>query len=303
MSKKTVLVTGAPRSGTTPVGDLISTLDGAYTLYEPMGPTGDVRIKTEFPMPGEPSFTYDNLKLFHKDLVDLRIRYKSQIREGHTALQKIRARIVGSRSLLSYRLAKMQLKKEILVWKDPHAIFCAGVLPDVSSIITIRPPEAHAASYKRLGWVSRIDEIYPRYNKKYGEIEGFDELYQKYSKSVVGSAALLWRLVYQYVLDMPKEQRNNCYLLNLQNEESEIEAYEKLFSWLGHPITESARRKIKHRTSQNTATIEKPTKVHDFNRTSSQANSYWKNTLENEEIRIVREINSDLWNEMQLVKE
>ncbi|MBT2972193.1 MAG: hypothetical protein KME56_19930 [Candidatus Thiodiazotropha sp. (ex Ctena orbiculata)] len=243
MNSKTVLVTGAPRSGTTPVGDLIGTLNGAYTLYEPMGPTGDIRIKTEFPMPGEASFTYDDLKLFHQDLVNLKISYKSQVREGHTSLQRIRARIFGSRSLLSYRLAKMQLNKEILVWKDPHAIFCAGVLPNVSSVITIRPPEAHAASYKRLGWVSRIDEIYPRYNKKYGEIKGFDELFQKYSKSVVGSAALLWRLVYQYVLDMPKEQRNNCYLLNFENEESEIAAYEKLFAWIGYPITDSARKR------------------------------------------------------------
>jgi hypothetical protein len=54
-----VLVTGAPRTATTPFAHVLSWAKGTHVLYEPMGPTGDRRVPSRFAVPGQPGFSAD----------------------------------------------------------------------------------------------------------------------------------------------------------------------------------------------------------------------------------------------------
>ncbi|WDQ17485.1 hypothetical protein [Rhodopirellula sp. P2] len=299
MIEKVLLVTGAPRSGTTPVGHMLSMVPGAFELYEPMGPTGDCRFVTRFPIPGEPTLPVPSLVQFVEDMRRLRLRFKPQRRPGHRQFEALFTRFFGTRSLRSYRLAKLQRHKRLLIWKDPHAVFCASSSFDLDfrAVVSIRSPHAHAASFKRLGWISGAKEIYPRYRAEFGEIAGFEDWIERVGDTPVGSAALLWHLIHQRFVAISTEARGNVYLFNMEKvAKDERSAYQALFSWLGESMPQKAEDVLSSRNKFKTRkTMPNSNTVHDFNRSAAQANSYWQKVLSKKEIELVSELNSSLW--------
>lgn len=298
MIENTVLVTGAPRSGTTPLGQLVSMLPGAVDLYEPMGPTGDQAIQNRFPMPGEPNFTEEDLAAFLKRMQRLDMSFKSQRRPGHRGFSGFLAGTFGTRSLLSYYRAKFSFNKNLLVWKDPHAVFCAPLAARAGfkAVVTMRPPHAHAASFKRLGWVSLLDQIYPRYCAAFGAIPDFDKWIAKIGGTPFGSAALLWHMTHKQLAELSDEARSSVYFHNMEKvAEDEMAAYIKLFDWLGKPMPASIKAEIVRRTDSASSKTPGANKVHNFNRTAAQANSYWQKILSPGEVDMVTELNGPLW--------
>lgn len=302
MIEKTILVTGAPRSGTTPLGHMLSMLPGAVDLYEPMGPTGDRRFSSRFPIPGENGFSLEDLDQFVSDMGRLNLNFKPQWRPSHRGLIGIAARILGTRSLLSYRLAKVALSKRLLIWKDPHAAFCVPMAAHANfrSVVSIRSPQAHAASFKRLGWISKINEIYPRYCAAFGEIQNFQHWITRLGNTPYGSAALLWHLIHSSIINMPQEARSRTYLFNLEKvAQNELGSYVELFSWLNETMPAKAKRALTQRELANPqSAVPKSGRVHDFNRTAAQANSYWKKILTADEAQVVTELNGAIWEEL-----
>ena len=47
--RRLILVTGAPRTATTPVGNMLARCRGVVSLYEPLGPTGLVSVSERYP--------------------------------------------------------------------------------------------------------------------------------------------------------------------------------------------------------------------------------------------------------------
>jgi hypothetical protein len=297
-----LLVTGAPRSGTTPLGHMLSMLPGAVDLYEPMGLTGDRRFNRRFPIPGEPGFSSDDLARFVRDMSQLTLQFKSQQRPSHRGLAGAVARLFGTRTLWSYRVAKLTPGRRLLVWKDPHAIFCVpmGIDTNFRAVVSIRSPQAHAASFKRLGWISQIDDIYPRYCAAFGEVPGFQKWIDRLATSPFGSAALLWHLIHLRIVNMPPETRSNTFLFNMEKvAQDESAAYEELFAWLGEAMPNKARNTlIKRRSASKQVSPPKAGRVHDFNRTAAQANSYWREILSADEVTAVTELNGPIWSEL-----
>jgi len=304
MIPQVILVTGAPRSGTTPLGDLLGGIKNSVNLYEPMGPTGDKRFIERFPIPGEPGFSEADLASFVMDMRRLKLSFKGQSRPAHRGLGGLAARVLGTRSLISYRKARLTFKPKLLIWKDPHAVFCAaeGPLSGLyKTIITVRPPLAHAASFKRLGWVSKAGDVYDRYRKSFGEIPAFSSWYQRIGQTPVGSAALLWHLVHRRMVELADSTKAGLYVLNMDAVASnELGAYQHLFDWLGVPMPPDVKKKISSRIEFATTVTSRPSSsnVHDFNRTAAQANSYWSEVLTPSEIEIVEEINGNLWSSL-----
>jgi hypothetical protein len=304
MIKDVILVTGAPRSGTTPLGELLSLLPGAVNLYEPMGLTGDSAVSVRFPMPGEPGFSNDQFTEFVGRLRTLDLRMKSQVRPGHAGLHKLAARLLGTRSLQSLRRARLTPFKKTLIWKDPHAIFCEPVSagPDHAfrRVITVRPPLAHAASFKRLGWVSSVGDIYQRYRAVYGGLPAIEKHFDApVAGTAVGSSALLWHIVHARLAAGSDSGRTGSptYLFNLAKAESdEMITYENLFTWLRVPMTSRIRHVIERRAEGGrSGEVPEKGRVHDFNRSAAQANGYWRNILTEEESDFVLALNESLW--------
>ena len=100
-----VLVTGAPRSGTTPVGAALALAPGVRMIYEPMGPTGDRRIPVRFAIPGQRGLPMDVFRGFLDDLRSLRLDLGTQNRKAYARMGKVQRmfrRVIGSRTRRSY---------------------------------------------------------------------------------------------------------------------------------------------------------------------------------------------------------
>ncbi len=295
--ERIVLVTGAPRSGTTPVGDLLARVSGARMLYEPMGPNGDTAIADQFVIPGAADFTAQDLAGFVERMAGRRLQMSAVTRRKAAPIKMALVyRILGTQAQHSYRKFRFDPFVRTLVWKDPFAAFCAEFGGDAGyrSVMTVRPPLAHAASYKRMGWVSRVADVYPRYVMAFGEIEGFCDLITRFGDTPLGSGALMWRLVHTRFATMPKAKRASLYLLDMEAlGQDEVAGYRQVFDWLGLEMPRSAHQLIAARSSRGTHSV--PGQVHDFERSAQAANSAWQRMLTPEEIELVQKITGDLW--------
>lgn len=289
MNRNLILVTGAPRTATTPVGNMLGTAQNTVSLYEPLGPTGLKRFETWFPMKGEAgaedlSVLFDDLRRFKTGGL------KSQQRGKSFSLKRA---ILGSRTIHSYRKAKLSFGVENVIWKDPHAIFMAAdvAAADIPVVLTIRRAKAHASSYRRLGWVSKAAELYPRWKQRFGACDIIEAHLSEASDSVV-SAALLWRMCY-----LPLVRAEVVDRLNLVSPDDlavdERGCYTALFDKLGLTATDKTEQLLSEKKSESRSRPSDNT-THDWGRSVAAVNSYWRDLLTEDDIRKTDAITADV---------
>ena len=165
-TRRLVLVTGTPRSGTTPVGDVLAAARRTRTLYEPLNRhVGDRRVRRYFEVPGTGGFMDATVDGLVDDVRRLRLRLRPGLFPEDRGPRRLAKRLTGSRARMTYRLARLPPRPRTLVWKDPFAAFLAEDVArrhDVPVVVTLRPPEAVAASFKRLGWAFDVHDLLGR---------------------------------------------------------------------------------------------------------------------------------------------
>lgn len=289
MGRSLILVTGAPRTATTPVGNMLASARKTVSLYEPLGPTGMRRFQTWFPMAGDPGA--QQLGTLVEDLRDLRMHgLKSQQRGGVFSVKRA---FLGSRTLHSYRVARLRIGAQHLIWKDPHAIFLAADIAKqgVPVVLTIRQARAHAASYRRLGWVSRAGELYPRWRDRFGRCDIIERFLPDAGEAVT-SAALLWRMCYlpflqQGVLDHVHLVTPDALM------QDERACYAELFGKLG--LEQSARTRAMLQAPRSDAG-NRPSRgtTHDWGRSVAAVNAYWREILTADDLARIHAITGDI---------
>lgn len=304
--RQLILVTGAPRSGTTPIGHMLSLLPRAVSLYEPMGRTGDKRFRNHFPMVGEPEFDNDVFDHFLDDLRTLTLRLKPQERPyfGQIRLsrrQRLVRKIFGTQSLHSLRMARAKsLWANIVIWKDPNAAFCAAdaARRGVKVVVCLRSPEAVASSFKKKGWVPAAAPIYARYAAVRGEIPEIAAILPTADlASPAQSAAILWHMIYRDLLAAARMHPNIILVDPRHMETDEAAEYCRILSELGMEFVKPIQRAIANRTGGETSVLS--TGVHDWSRSVAETNSYWRTVLDEAEIDFCRAINGQLWESIE----
>lgn len=293
MNRRVILVTGAPRTATTPVGNLLAQCRGTVSLYEPLGPTGLSRVGVWFPMVGDDLGVAEAaLPQLIDDLAAFRPgKLKPQARGGRAA--SLVTSLFGSRTLHSVRLARLQPWARTVIWKDPHAIMMVPDLVEagLDVVVTARTPRAHAASYRRLDWHSKARDVYPRWSARYGRCEVVESFLNRSEDSVI-SAALLWRLSYLPLLRT--ETLRRVHLITSEAlEQDEQATYRMLIGDLGLTPTRAVERTLS-REKREARASEMSQKTHDWTRSVASVNQYWKDVLSHEDLRHVDEITSDL---------
>ncbi len=304
MISNTILVTGAPRSGTTPMGDALRHLPGAVSLYEPLGLSGDGRVTVRFPIPGEPAFTEETFGEVLEDMRRFRLRFHKQRRPVERVgwMRAAAVRVVGTRALMSQRIARLTPRKDTLIWKDPMAVFCVRheASHGFRSVITVRPPLAQAASYKRLAWRPRTREIYDRYAARFGPVPEVADRLDELEYEDVGSSALLWHLIHRHLLRVTPQEAGHVHFFAPQvRGQDDQAAFDAVFDWLGRTMPAAVRHNLVRRAAASGSGSPKERRVHDWNRTSAQANTYWKEVLTEDEVALVEDINGGLWDEVR----
>lgn len=292
-SRRVVLVTGAPRSATTPVGNVLSMAPHAFSAYEPLGPTGLREIDRRFPMVGpDDALSGPDLRRIVAKIAAFRGPLKPQTRPG--AIPGLRSRLIGSRTLQTFRLGRLQPWLKTVIWKDPHAVL---LVPDLVAlglpvVVTLRQPRAHAGSYKRLGWTSRAAEIHARWTARFGRDAVAERWLDKAADPVV-SGALIWRMSY---LPLLREQVLDrvCLVTSTALEEDEIATYRMAFADAGLQFTARVARTLTRRAEAAADARADSEIVHDWSRSVASANSYWRDLLGDADLEAIEDLTGDL---------
>lgn len=270
---------------------MLARCKGAVSVYEPLGKTGLASVKTRFPVIGD-SFSRAELEQLVHDLSAFSFGpLKPQARRSGSV--SLFTRLFGSRTLHSLRFARMQPWSRTIIWKDPHAVLLVPDLVDagVDTVITVRTPRAHAASYKRLRWRPKPEQIYPRWSARFGRC-AICEKFLEPNSDAVQSAALLWRMSYLPLVRTGALSKVHL-VTSADLEADERTTYEKLIAALGLESTRAVERMLSTPRRDASAADMKRT-AHDWNRSLSSVNNYWREVLTDEEVENVDRITSDL---------
>ncbi len=309
VERRVILVTGCPRSGTTPVGTNLSLATGARYLYEPFNPNfGLQAISRFYEVPGANDFSLSRFDACVDAIRRVRLDLKRFSYPRERGVRRIVKRLIGSRSHMAYRMCRLDWTLRTVIWKDPTACFASATAVDrhqIPVVVTVRPAAAVAASYKRMQWDSSLPQLldslaqigitYPDLVAEYGPHAGS-------SRAV--SAAMLWWVAYTTLLDWA-DQRPQMYFFDLQRSiEQPVETYRDLYGVLELPFTsaiaEKLRRTYEARADRKkTSTEALPQRAHVSSRSFSDVNTYGRKLLSAEESALIETMTAGLWRRLQ----
>jgi hypothetical protein len=305
---RTVLVTGCPRSGTTPVGTNLALAAGAQYLYEPFNPSYGLRAITRYyQVPGADGFSPGDLDACVQAIRTLRLDLRSYAGRHDTGWRRRIKRLIGGRAHLSYWRCRLDWTLDTIIWKDPIACLSTAAVVDrhrLPVVVTVRPAAAVAASYKRLDWdpgvASVLDSLaqlgieYPQLRRRW--LDSAEE-------PAIG-AALLWTVLYTTLLEWA-ESRPLMRFLSLQASlDDPVPVYRDLYRWLELPWSERVERELlreaqKGRTGPSANHQPLPARAHVGRRRLDEINTYGRRLLTATEAGMIEEMTGELWLRLQ----
>src|SRR6476620_8525932 len=124
---RTILVTGCPRSGTTPVGANLALAPGTRYLYEPFNPRYGLRsISRHYEVPGANGFSLNQFDRCVDAIRRLRLELKGYDWRAEEGWRRLVKRVVGSRCQVSYWLCRLDWSLHTVIWKDPTACLASA---------------------------------------------------------------------------------------------------------------------------------------------------------------------------------
>ena len=306
--KRLILVTGCSRSGTTAIGSNLALASGTRYIYEPFNSqTGLASIREHFPVPGAGEFPIRLLDQSVEQIRTLNMNLKPGVLSRDEGWRRVLKKYIGSRTRLSYLLCRFDYSLKRIIWKDPLAAFsaeAAATRHHIPVVVTVRPPVAVAASFKRMGWMPRVVELEGRL-KKVG-LDFGDRAILRYRDKLDESpiaSAILWRMVYCALLKLSQEVPS-IYLVNVQDfVENPIERYRHLYNLLELPWSNRVEAGIERRHPRSSGSRRSsehmPQRAHITRRDLRQINEYGRKLLAPEEITLIEDITGDIWPEVR----
>jgi len=295
-----IVVTGAPRSGTTAVGRFLSLGKGVGTLHEPFNQlVGMKEIEHYFEIPGSEACSEEKFEACMTKIERLDLSFKPGLFPREQGLRKLAKRLIGGRTLNSYRLCKLTPGLHTLIWKDPFACFAAARIAaghQAEIVVTLRNPWAVAASFKRMEWAFDLPDLRQRLEQ--AGIEGgyFDDPAWEAQRTPAINAAFLWHAIHDRLY---QEGNNNprFHFVDLDRVvATPVASYQDLYAATGLAWSTAIEEKIQQQyTSTNSNSAPEGQKAHDSRRDLSSINSYWKKLLDPEEEAVVSRLNAELW--------
>ena len=268
-----IFVTGAPRSGTTFVGKVLSM--GLHTdyLHEPFLSATNLPIDYErykYMEPEDPE--YDQYKKTVRMIINYDLNLSSGINPNDAWYVNLIKRIVGGRGPMYLKLAKLNPFHKACVIKDPTACFLTSFLYrrfKFHPVIVARHPVSLVASLKRLGWhptLSHFREQRLLYTKFFSSEDDF--LSTEYGKLELDGAAH-WRAVYKVLLKQHCEYPERWILVRHEDICSHpISTFRRLYRLLDLPWNKYIEWRIKRLTS-GTSPRSSSRRAQDLKRKSS----------------------------------
>lgn len=269
-----LLVTGAPRSGTTWLARLLATAPRTgLPGREPMNPRG-----RQYGLAG----TLDAWT----ELTDATPRQRRALRRAY----------VGVNPWVMSRYGRRQWSAPMpwtrLVVKDPFAMLSIPLVAQITGavpVVVLRHPGAVLASYRRMGWSPDLDEVAPllaAHRRARGHANP-DELAQVDPADDVAAMAGFWSALHEIALD--KEERAPAVWVSHDAlAAGGPAAGRELFARLG--LTWSARSAAEWAAGESQPTREEAGRLHNLGRDPSRVAEAWRDRLAPGEVDRVEEL-------------
>lgn len=294
-SKRIIVVTGLPRSGTTVVGDVLSAGKKTTSLYEPMNSqSGDRRIHEIFPIVGLPSFSQAAFDTFVEDVRTLNLHLRSGVFPHEKGLRRAAKTLIGGNSRMSLRKARLSLWANTIIWKDPFASFCVDAFMErnIDVVITYRPPQAIAASYKRLNWGTPHQILNNRLSDKGWNLTSLLNTKPALDNvsPLIENAVYMWVVTTTYFLSLLDKPNPPLVVSTGELRNAPIELFNSIFSRINLAIDPKVKSEIEKRFMSE-ANPNQPAvpsgHPHTQKRNLSEVNTYWKQVLTAEEAKYI----------------
>jgi Sulfotransferase family len=302
---RVILVTGSPRSGTTAVGRNLALSPTVGTLYEPFNVHAGLKeIQYQFEIVGANSFTAERLAAIVHRIEHLRLpSWKAPIKPTDNVIRRLLKHGVGGLGRQSYLKCRLNPFINTLIWKDPLAAFVTKEVAqryDMPVLVTVRPPEAVAASFKRMNWKPDPNAIVNAFEQVGWDDHGLRKQFgSKFHEPTVAAAAV-WRLVYSKLIDWAPGCANIQFVSVQDLVKDPITIYQTLYSKFELPWSSTIQTSIRSEYSQiDEVKAAIPSKPHVKKRSMKHINVYGSSLLSNIEKDIIQEMTGGLWQHMQ----
>ena len=169
-SKNAIIVSGLPRTATTALGDILSSIEGYNMVYEPFNASqGVLSVKENYLIPGANINNSDFDNIFNS-IINLNAKFKLGIKEDDSVAKKTIKTLFGNESSLSFIKSKFSPNQKKLIVKDPFLVFASLYL---SSNYKIAKIDNRSISSPVLGAV-RFCQLYSIFKNR---IDGKENIY------------------------------------------------------------------------------------------------------------------------------
>ena len=284
---KPILITGAPRSGTTWAGRMIKRAPLVRYVHEP------------FNISGSPCWCGNNFNYWFQ-YVSPGNSYRFEEHLKHTiypaysrvGLINLLTEIMKSRRVrpLSKYLQAHRFHRVLV--KDPIAVFSAETLErmfNMDVVVLIRHPAAIVSSYKALNWTHPFSHFLHQPELMEEHLAPFQAEIEDFAKNqydIVDQAALLWKLIHYMIIKYQKKHTDWVFVRHEDLASDPIQGYRNLFNRLELPFSEHIRGEIQAHSWQ--AQLSDTTRPYTIKQNSSQVISKWQKYLTPADVTRIR---------------
>jgi hypothetical protein len=296
-----ILVTGAHRSGTSWVGQMIAQSPGVCYIHEPFS-------VSDAPGPGICGVTFENW-FTHIDATNER-RYYAALRKTialdyalGAAVRSIRGSGDLRRVLDEYLLVTMhRLRRSRALLKDPIALLSAEWLAerfDMSVVVLVRHPAAFVSSIKRLNWLHPFEHFTRQERLMDTLLRPFAsqvEVYATTEQSLFDQAILLWKILHHAIAQYRQRHPDWIFLRHEDLSRDYLNGFRTLYRCLDLEFTDSVAAAIEeYCKASNPTEVVAPVGSDAALRRNSRSNIWnWQQRLTSAEISRIRDSVEDV---------
>lgn len=248
-----ILVTGAPRSGSTWLGNIIALAPGAGYVDEPFHrdcPAG--RCAAGFP----DYFTYVTRATEAPYVAALRdtLQWKYNLAAELRTLRSSRQAARMARDFAYF--SAMRLRGARCVLKDPIAVFSAAWLADrfgAQVLVNIRHPAAFVASLRAAGWGRVHFETFGNQPALMTErLASFADQIAAATRRMpdpIAGGSLLWNIIHAHIHRLREEHPDWIFVRHEDLSREPVEGFHAAYERLGLDFTGNVRRNLERYTS------------------------------------------------------
>ncbi len=289
-ARKTILVTGSHRSGSTWAGNILAIAPNTRYIHEPF----NIDIKDGvIENPFKYWFQYvceensDDYEAVLRRIIHYRYQLDNNIARVRTVQDVAKIAINQGLSLLH------KIRNNTPIVKDPIAVFSADWLSkiyDMNVLVMIRHPAAFCSSLKIKNWKFDFNHFLsqPLLMDRYlGIFEKEIRYFTKNEKDIIDQAILIWNCIHHTINIYQQGHPEWLFVRHEDLSTEPVDQFQSIYETFNLKFTSKAKLIILKSSGGHNPTEQQPS--NEFIRNSKTNIFNWKNRLSQNEIERIRE--------------